>query len=187
MDAAGSEAALLARVAGGDASAFATLAESHGARVLALARRMLRNEADAQDISQEVFIRLWQQAGGWESRGARLSTWLHRVTTNLCLNHIERVQKRSVPMNDAATEIQDPAPPVDEHLSASQRESALHRAIEALPTRQRAAMALFYSAGASTAETAQAIGLSIKATESLLVRARKTLRRQLATLEEVRT
>ncbi len=182
-----SDEALLARVSGGDREAFSTLAERHGPKVLALARRMLRNEADAQDIVQDVFIRLWQQAGNWEARGARLSTWLHRVTSNLCLNHIERVQKRTVPMDETTIQITDPAPAIDESLGAAQRELALNAAIDALPTRQRAAMALFYSVGASTAETAQALGLSIKATESLLVRARQALRRQLAALEEVST
>jgi len=183
---AASDAALLERVAAGDAPAFSTLAERHGPRILALARRMLRDEANAQDIVQEVFIRLWQQAGDWEAR-AKLSTWLHRVTTNLCLNYIERVHKRNVPMTGTTPEPGDPAPPVEESLSEAQRLSALHSAIDALPARQRAAMTLFYSSGASTAETAKVLGLSVKATESLLVRARQTLRRQLAALEEVWT
>ena len=175
---------LLEQVAAGDAAAFSVLVRRHGSRVLALARHTLGNEADAQDIVQETFVRLWRQAERWESRGAQLSTWLHRVAMNLCLSHIERVYKR-MPLDDFdQDQIEAPSPPFDESLSECERMDALRTAVAALPARQRAAITLFYSADASTAETAEALGLSVKATESLLVRARQALRAQLAVLVE---
>lgn len=180
-----SDEGLLERVAGGEAPAFSELVRRHGPRVLALARRILGSEADAQDIVQDVFIRLWKQAASWEARGARLSTWLHRVTVNLCMNHIERVHKRGAPLDTQGDEMIDPSAPVEEQLSAAERVAALHAAIDALPERQRAAIALFYTAGASTAETAGVLGLSVKATESLLLRARRGLSRQLSALVEI--
>lgn len=182
-----SDEALLERIAGGDAPAFSELARRHGSRVLALARHMLGSAADAQDVVQDVFIRLWQQAGRWESRGAKLSTWLHRVTVNLCLDHIERVQKRMTPFDPVDHDIADPAVPADEQLSEHERLAVLQVAIGALPERQRAALAMFYTAGASTAETADALGLSVKATESLLVRARQALRSRLSARVEACT
>lgn len=176
---------LLAQAAAGDAAAFSALARRHGPRVLALARQVLGSDADAQDIVQETFIRLWHQAGRWEQRGAQLSTWLHRVAMNLCLSHIERVHKRMPRADVDQDAIEAPSAPLDEGLSEAERVEALQAAVAGLPPRQRTAITLFYSADASTAQTAAALGLSVKATESLLVRARQALRSQLAALVEI--
>lgn len=185
MQPAADDVELLQRCAHGDAAAFGQLSRRHAPRVLALARRMLGSEADAQDVVQEAFIRLWQQAPRWEWRDAQLSTWLHRVATNLCLNHIQRVQQRVQPMGEEQEDIADTADTGEVLLEAQQRAEAVQRAIAQLPERQRAAVALFYAAGASTAQTAEALGLSVKAAESLLVRARQSLRQRLSPWMEV--
>lgn len=166
---------LLQRVADGDDKAFSLLVDRHAATVLALARRMIRNEDDAHDITQETFVRLWKQAGEWQSGRAALSTWLYRVTTNLCLNHIQRWQKRVHSLDKELIESVDPAPPAEELLMKGQRVKAAQAAIDTLPDQQRAAVTLFYTAGLSTAETALALELTVKATESVLVRVRKRI------------
>lgn len=185
QDDADTDEVLLRRIAGGDAPAFRQLAARHGPRVLAVARRTLGDGAEAEDIVQEVFVRLWQHAGRWQPGRAQLATWLHRVTVNLCLNHLQRVRNRTEPLDAEALESTVAPASVEGDVSAAERRRLVHAAVAQLPERQRAAVALFYTAGASTAEAAAALELSVKATESLLVRARRTLRERLAALLEV--
>src|SRR3954468_11405627 len=83
------DAALMARVAAGDAAAFRVLVERHAAMVHALAWRML-GPADAEDVVQESFTRLWVNAKGWTPSGAGLGGWLRRIATNLCLDRLRR-------------------------------------------------------------------------------------------------
>src|SRR6185437_16438302 len=83
------DGALMARVAAGDAAAFRALVERHGAMVHALAWRML-GPADAEDVVQESFTRLWVNAKGWAPSGGGLGGWLRRVATNLCLDRLRR-------------------------------------------------------------------------------------------------
>ena len=90
---------LVARTAGGDERAFARLIERHGDRVAALARRMLGPQGDADDIVQETFLRLWTQASGWQPGRARISTWLYRVASNLCIDRLRKPAQRSARRN----------------------------------------------------------------------------------------
>lgn len=184
MPDAGADETLLRRIAGGDAPAFRQLTARHAPRVLALARRMLGDGAEAEDIVQEVFVRLWQHAGQWQPGRAQLATWLHRVTVNLCLNHLQRVRNRTEPLDVKALESTAAPDSVEGDVSDAERRRLVRTALTQLPARQRAVVALFYIAGASTAEAAAALDLSVKATESLLVRARRSLRERLAALLE---
>src|SRR5215470_9026621 len=101
-----SDESLMRRIADGDQEACRALVERHLGRVVAFAARTLGDAADAEDVAQEVFLRLWTSARRWEPR-ARLSTWLHRVALNLSLDRIAR--RREVPL-DAAPEPVDPMP-----------------------------------------------------------------------------
>lgn len=176
---------LLCRVAAGDAAAFRQLTARHAARVLALARRMLDDQAQAEDMVQEVFVRLWQHAAQWQAGRAQLATWLHRVTVNRCLNHLQRVRSRTVALDDEALAATAAPDSVEDDASAAERQRLVRAAVAQLPARQRAAVALLYTAGASVAEASAALDLSVKATESLLVRARRSLRARLAAVLEV--
>ena len=80
------------RVAQGDAQAFQQLVDTGIDRVLAVARRTLGDEAEAEDVAQEVFLRLWRQAEKWQGGRAQVSTWLYRVTVNACIDRL-RVAK----------------------------------------------------------------------------------------------
>jgi RNA polymerase sigma-70 factor (ECF subfamily) len=171
-----SDEELVALIGGGDRRAYHILVERHGRRVLGLARRMTRNLAEAEDVAQDAFLRVWQKAGEWQPRGARFTTWLYRVVVNLCL---DRRRKPAMAPIEAAGDPVDARPDAEQVLAASERERHVAAALQALPERQRAALVLSYYEGLSNAEAAGALELSVSALESLLVRARRALRQEL--------
>ena len=171
-----SDEELVALIGGGDRRAYHVLVERHGRRVLGLARRMMRNLAEAEDVSQEAFLRVWQKAGEWQPRGARFTTWLYRVVVNLCL---DRRRKPTMAPIEAAGDPADTRPDAEQTLATVQRERQVASALQALPERQRAALVLSYYEGLSNLEAAGALELSVSALESLLVRARRALRQEL--------
>ena len=173
---------LLALIVSGDRLAFGQLMDRHADRVFALARSVTGAPADAEDVTQDVFLAVWQNAAGWRPGKARFATWLYRVTLNRGLNHKTRVAARHVPL-DAAAEPPDPAPAADEALDERRRRDRLTEALTALPENQRIAMTLTYTAGLANAEAAAAMEISVKALEALLVRARRTLRETLGRQE----
>src|SRR4051812_22292272 len=162
----------MGRVAEGDAAAFRLLVERHSAMVHALAWRML-GPADAEDVVQESFTRLWVNAKGWAPVGGGLGGWLRRVATNLCL---DRLRKPRTVGDELLGNHRDEAPPADEALDTARRDAAVAEAVRALPDRQRAAIILTYYEGVPNAEAASILGLGVKAVESLLVRARQSAR-----------
>jgi RNA polymerase sigma factor (sigma-70 family) len=170
------DGALMARVAAGDALAFRALVERHMAMVHGLAWRML-GPADAEDVVQESFTRLWVNAKGWSPAGGGLGGWLRRVATNLCL---DRLRKPRMVSDAMLADHADGAPPADAQLDADRRAAAVAGAVRALPDRQRAAIVLTYYEGLPNAEAAAILGLGVKAIESLLVRARQALIQSLA-------
>jgi len=174
----GDDDRLVARIADGDRRAFAEVMERHVDRVLGLARRVLQSEADAEEVTQEVFLTVWQKAETWRPGRARFSTWLYRVTLNRCLNRKARVQQRYLPL---APEYDppDPGPRADERLLAQEQQQQVEAAIADLPEKQRMAISLTYVTGVGNAEAAAAMEISVKAVEALLVRARRSLRQRL--------
>src|ERR1700704_2055584 len=163
---------LMARTAQGDGRAFRTLAQRHAGRALALARRILGNEALAEDIVQDAFLRVWTNAPRWRPEAA-FRTWLYRVVVNLCLN--EKRRPANLPLEQAG-DVADPAPDAGAMLEARQRDHKLTAAIDALPVRQRAAIVLTYQEGLGNAEAAAVLDISVSGLEALLVRAKRTLR-----------
>lgn len=166
----------MARVAGGDAGAFRRLMDRHVDAAYRLARRIAGSRADAEDAVQEAFLKVWARAGSWKPGGARFSTWLWRVVVNQSLDF--RPNRRHAPLDEAA-EPRDTRPDAAEAIAGRQEERLLDRSIAGLPERQRAALALVYGAGASNAEAAEALGISVGALEQLLVRAKRTLRERM--------
>ncbi|WP_291990839.1 sigma-70 family RNA polymerase sigma factor [Luteitalea sp.] len=164
---------LLGRIRQRDGTAFRTLVERHLHLVTGVARRMLRDDAEADDVAQEAMIRLWQGGGGLEIGAGGLRPWLRRVTSNLC---IDRIRARS------RTDVMDEVP--DRPVAASQLTSLVEddmsarvqQALLALPERQRQALVLFHYEGLSQIEVAAVLGVSDEAVESLLSRARRALR-----------
>lgn len=145
-------------------------------RLLALAQRLLGSRGEAEEVTQEAFVRLWQQAPRWRSGEARFDTWLHRVALNLC--H-DRLRGRREQPQDELPESADPAPGPAEQLASRQQGERVGAALAALPTRQREALVLQYYQQLPQAEAAALMGISVDALESLLARARRSLRAQL--------
>ncbi|HTQ81806.1 MAG TPA: sigma-70 family RNA polymerase sigma factor [Pseudolabrys sp.] len=175
-----SDEALMARVAQGDEPAYRQLARRHLPAAISLARRILGNAADAEDVAQEAMLRVWVNAPRWQPL-ALFRTWFRRVVVNLCLD-----RKRRAPWVelDAAGEIADPAADAGEQIERSERDDLVQAAIAKLPARQRTAIVLTYAEGLSNAEVADMLGASVSAVETLLVRGKQNLRRALARVIE---
>jgi len=158
----------------GKEEAFSLLVGRHLRSMTSVAQRMLGNAAEADEVAQEVFLRLWQQAPHWDPEGeASVKTWLSRVTTNLCLDMLRR--RRHVSLEDI-DEPEDPAKgPLDALRKDSQRQ-LVQQCLLFLPDRQRAAIILSYFEDMRDQEIADVMGVSVGAVESLLVRGRKALR-----------
>jgi RNA polymerase sigma-70 factor (ECF subfamily) len=171
------DAELLGRYATGDQAAARTLTGRHVPRVFALARRMLGDRTEAEDVTQEAMLRLWRIAPDWRAEGAAVSTWLYRVASNLC---IDRLRRRRAISPEAPPDLPDPAPGAVATLEAADRAAALHAALARLPERQRLAVVLRDLEGRPNPETAAVLEVSIEAVESLLARARRALAAELA-------
>ncbi len=171
------DAQLLRAVANGDRTAFNRLTQRHLDRAFSVALRVTGSRADAEDVVQEVFLRLWQRPDAWRPGQAQFSTWLYRVVVNRCLD-LKRRPKGTV--LDAIEEPQDPKPNAEANMVQAARDRAIRAAMEKLPERQRAALTLTYTAGLKNAEAASALEISVKALEALLVRAKRELRDALA-------
>jgi RNA polymerase sigma-70 factor (ECF subfamily) len=173
------EQALVARVALGDRQAFAALLSAHQRPLSAYARRLLNDPALADDMVQETFLRLWRRADRFDPQASRLTTWLHRICHNLCVDALRRSQRQQ-PL-DAMEEPSSPeGPDADRHRA--DRAAAVRRALVALPERQRSALLLCHYQGLSNREAATILDVSVEALESLLARARRHLRKDLETL-----
>jgi len=173
-----SDEALMARVARGDERAFQLLARRHLPAMVGLARRILGNSAEAEDVAQEALLRVWTNAPRWRPL-ALFRTWLTRVVVNLCLD-----RKRRTPWVEleAAGDIVDPAPTAGDKAESDERERMVASAIDKLPERQRSAIVLTYSEGMSNAEVADILDTSVSAVETLLVRGKQNLRRTLGNM-----
>src|SRR5688572_12723249 len=170
------DGALLARVAKQDAQAFRVLVDRHLASIVTLARRMLKDEAEADDIAQEALLRLWRAGESLDLGPQGLRPWLRRVTSNLCLDRI-RSGRRTV-VTDEVPEVAE-APTQATGLEEKDLARRVGEAMNALPERQRRALTLFHHEGLSQAEVGEVLGVSDEAVESLLARARRALRASL--------
>jgi RNA polymerase sigma-70 factor (ECF subfamily) len=164
---------LLALTAAGDQAAFAELVRSHQSRVFNMAYRFSRDRQDAEDLTQEVFLKVWKYAQTFKGKSA-FSTWLYRLAVNTCLN--DRQKKKIDP---------EPLPLLGEFAAETnaagaeiitrERENLLNKALNGLPVRQKMALILANFEGKSYEEIAAVMEVSVSAVETLLFRARQNL------------
>ncbi len=171
--AAESDDALMTRVALRDGDALRLLADRHAEIPWRIAYRMLADAAEAEDIAQEAMLRLWQYADRWQAGGSGVAAWLTRVATNACL---DRIRRRRFVSEDAVPERADDAMLADEMIEEDEVRAAVAACIEALPDRQRAAVILTYYEEQQNKTAADILAMQLKAFESLLFRARASLR-----------
>lgn len=164
---------LVRRVARGDARAIETLVAAKLPRLLALARRMLGDPEEAEDVCQEVFLRIWRNAAAWRPGPAKFDTWVHRVTLNLCYDRLRRHRER--PLVQAVDQI-DPGPAPDAGLNGLDTARRVEQALQSIAPRQREAIILTYYQDMSNAEAALTMNIAVEALESLLSRGRRALR-----------
>jgi RNA polymerase sigma-70 factor (ECF subfamily) len=178
--------ALMARVALGEHAAFAQLVECHLPRAYAIARRVLRRQADAEDAAQEAFTRLWTHAYQWQAGRSSFSAWFYRIVVNASLDHARRQRNRQEILDGEAllAELLDPQADLSSSVAQACEAAALHSAVQRLPAQQRMAVVLCYIEEHSNPQAAQLMGLHLKALEGLLGRARKQLRGWLGRLQQ---
>ena len=171
---------LLARVAVGDPAATRAMVARKLPRLLSLAGRLLGDAAEAEDVAQEAFLRIWKQASRWRPGEARFDTWLHRVALNLCYDRLRR--RRELAFADPPDRADD-GPGPDRGLQAADTGRRVGAALQSLPDRQREAIVLCHYQELGNIEAAAAMGVSVEALESLLGRGRRALRAALGDMK----
>ncbi|MGE0414741.1 MAG: RNA polymerase sigma factor [Verrucomicrobiales bacterium] len=174
---------LMLLVRDGDLKAFETLVERHQQAVLGTVAKMLGHPTDAEDIAQQVFIRIWKSAARYEAQ-AKFTTWLFTIARNLVFNEMRRRQRKPTSSLEEREEITGLSTPDPEGAHLSPAESALHRemelaidnAIQALPEKQRLAVILRRYEDTPYEQIGEVLNLSVPAVKSLLFRARTQLK-----------
>jgi RNA polymerase sigma-70 factor (ECF subfamily) len=184
----GEDAALMLRVAAGDESCFNILAEKYHRPMIHFLYRMVHNQAVAEELAQEVFLRVYRARDSYRAE-ARFSTWLYRIATNLAVNHARDTRhERSAQTvyldepdmeNGTTPDVADGEPTVEQRLLRDERMAAIRSHVMALPERQRMAVLMHKYQEMDYRQIGEVLKLSESATKSLLFRAYQTLRDRL--------
>jgi len=183
-----SDAAVMLRVAAGDEESFNFLVQKHHRPMIHFLFRMVRNQAVAEELAQEVFLRVYRARDSYRAE-ARFTTWLYRIATNLAVNHArdtkhERAAQTvylDAPDEESGTtpDVADGEPSVEQRLMTTARMAAIRSHVMALPERQRTAVLMHKYQGMDYRQIGEVLKLSESATKSLLFRAYQTLREKL--------
>jgi RNA polymerase sigma-70 factor, ECF subfamily len=183
-----SDAAIMLRVAAGDESAFNYLANKYHRAMISFLFRMVRNQAVAEELAQEVFLRVYRSRESYRAE-AKFTTWLYRIATNLAVNHARDTRHERTAQTvylDAPDEetgstpdVADDEPTVEQRLMRDERMAAIRDQVMSLPERQRMAVLMHKYQGMDYKQIGEVLKLSESATKSLLFRAYQTLREKL--------
>lgn len=169
--------ALLENIREGSHAAFAELVRRHTDRFYRVAYRFAGTREGAEDIVQDAFLKLWEDPGKWRGElGHKFTTWFYRVVVNLSL---DRLKTKPTAAFDEGIEPADERPGADEAVARAEARRRLEAELRALPERQRTALNLCYDAGLTNREAADVMGVGLKALQSLIMRAKTTLRERL--------
>jgi len=171
------DAELLARFSNGDRAAAMDLTSRLAPIVFAQAFRILGDRTESEDVTQESLVRLWKAAPDWQANRAKITTWLYRVTLNLCIDRLRKSNRNS---GDVQEEVVDGTSSAERNLQTTERLQALQGALQTLPPRQKQAVILRHIEGLSNAEIADVFGISVEAVESLVSRGKRALASTLA-------
>jgi len=171
--------ALLILFANGDRAAASELTRRLGPRAYWVAKRMLGDGSEAEDVTQEAMLRLWRMAPDWQQGSAKVSTWLYRVVTNLCLDIIRKRRGGMTALEDVPEPV-DPGQGAEGQMLDKARSLALQHALMHLPERQRQAVVLRNLQELSNPEIAGIMQISTEAVESLTSRGKRALAAELA-------
>lgn len=183
------ERELVAGLARGDRAAFRTLVDTHKKKVYFLALDMLGNPADAEDVSQEVFLKVHRSFDTFRL-GSKLGSWIYRITYNACIDHLRKRATTPEPLEEDALEAgfrshpqtaltPAPADPVESAERAQLRER-IERALRAVSPQEKAVFLLRHYEDLALGDIAEALGLSVGSVKSYLFRAVRKLRKELA-------
>lgn len=179
------DAEVMLRVKAGDDSAFDHLVEKFRRPLVGYLYRMARNQAVAEELAQEVFLRVYRARKTYNAE-AKFTTWMYRIATNLAVNYARdtRGRRGEVSLDEpseggAAFELAGTDPSAEQNLLAEERRRAIRERVEALPERQQLAVVMHKYQGLDYRQIAQVLRLSESATKSLLFRAYETLRETL--------
>jgi RNA polymerase sigma-70 factor (ECF subfamily) len=178
---------LMARVAEGDEYAFQLLVNRHQTSVLNLVYRFMGDRSQSEDLAQEVFLRVWRAAKGYEQR-AKFTTWLYSIASHLCFNELKASRRRKWVQffktganfqTDEGEHLPSESPNPEDLLLAGERSRQITDALQSLPEKQRIALILKRYDGLSYEEISRILYCSVSAVDSLLVRAKRTLQKKL--------
>jgi RNA polymerase sigma-70 factor (ECF subfamily) len=178
---------LMIRISEGDEDAFEILVNRHQTPVLNLIYRFIGDRTQAKDLAQEVFLRVWQASKSYKPK-AKFTTWIYRITANLCFNELKSSRRKKwfqFLQSDGDHEIRteenlpDRSPSPEDLLLAKERSLQISDVLQSLPENQRMAIILKRYDDLSYEEIAKVLGCSVSAVESLLVRAKRNLQEKL--------
>lgn len=180
---------LMVLVCEGSHAAFTELVQRHTDRFYWLAFRTLSNEGDAQDVVQAAFIKLWQKPSSWRADKSQFTTWFYRVVLNACVD-FQKKHRRSVvtPANEfdhLLAPVESEQASLEQRQVSAQRQRLLTQALSHLPATQRDAVNLVVYCALPQKQAACVMGVSVKAVESMLVRARRTMAAHVASDHEL--
>jgi RNA polymerase sigma-70 factor (ECF subfamily) len=180
------DAELMLRVKEGDGASFTILLEKHRLPVIHFLYRMVQNQAVAEELAQEVFLRVYRSRGSYEPT-AKFTTWLFRIATHLALNSLRDGKHRRLEehLDDDSSEtpvrqVSDQRPTVEQRMLHQSRMEEIRRAVATLPEKQRAAVLMHKYQEMEYSQIAKVLNCSESAIKSLLFRAYETLRARLA-------
>jgi len=181
-----SDAEMVARARRGDEAAFEQLVLRHQRYAFNLAYRVIDNYAEAEDVTQEAFVRAWRGLPGFRGQ-ARFATWLYRIVYNLCLNQLPRLRQELLQAEPLEEAVVNPAPAPPDVFEVQERLAFLHDELNRLPAKYRLVLTLRYLQDLSYAEIAAALDVPMGTVKTHLHRARRLLTERLRRWEEQST